>query len=78
MSQSSAPSQAQGQPLDLVITGMSCGHCVAAVKGALEELPGVTVNQVAIGSASVLLAAGASQDAVVEAVRDAGYDASVA
>ncbi len=65
------------QPLDLAISGMSCGHCVAAVKSALQELPGVTVNQVTIGSASVSLEPGAAPSAVLDAIRDAGYDADV-
>ena len=39
----------------LSITGMTCGHCVMSVKRALGELEGVTVEQVAIGSATVLI-----------------------
>ena len=39
--------------LDLEIQGMSCGHCVAAVKEALGELPGVNVDRVDIGTAQV-------------------------
>jgi copper chaperone len=35
------------------ITGMSCEHCVAAVKGALERLDGVQVREVKVGSATV-------------------------
>ncbi len=31
------------------IDGMSCGHCVAAVRRALERLAGVEVDEVAIG-----------------------------
>ena len=65
--------------LDLRITGMSCGHCVAAVRDALGQLPGVDVKHVAIGAASVAVDTRAtSPDSVVEAVRDAGYDAAVA
>ena len=64
--------------LDLAIDGMSCGHCVAAVRGALAELPGVTVKKVAVGSAAVTIEPGTtSPDAVVEAIRDAGYEAQV-
>jgi copper chaperone CopZ len=33
------------------IEGMSCGHCVARVKGALQGLAGVEVDDVAIGEA---------------------------
>lgn len=67
------------QTLTLAIEGMSCGHCVAAVRRALGETEGVEVKDVAIGSASVTVDPGvASADTVVEAVRDAGYEARVA
>jgi copper chaperone len=35
------------------IEGMSCGHCVASVKSALEGLGGVDVREVTLGSATV-------------------------
>jgi len=35
------------------IEGMSCQHCVARVKKALDGLSGVTASDVQIGSASV-------------------------
>ena len=63
--------------IDLAIDGMSCGHCVAAVRDALRELPGVTVQQVGIGSAAVTVDPSVTPpSALVEALRDAGYDAS--
>ena len=72
----SAPSV---QQLDLRISGMSCGHCVAAVRDALALLPGVDVKHVAIGEASVAVDTRATPpDSVLEAVRDAGYDAALA
>ena len=65
--------------LDLAIDGMSCGHCVAAVRDALGQVTGVTVKDVAVGSAAVIIdPARTSPSAVVEAIRDAGYDAEVA
>ncbi len=39
--------------LTMQITGMTCGHCVAGVTRALKGVAGVTVDQVAIGTASV-------------------------
>ena len=66
------------RPVDLAIEGMSCGHCVAAVRDALTALPGVTVERVAVGSAAVTIEPGTTPpDAVVEAIRDAGYEAQV-
>lgn len=39
--------------MPLAIDGMSCSHCVAAVRGALEELDGVRAESVMIGNAVV-------------------------
>ena len=62
--------------LELEIQGMSCGHCVAAVSAALEELPGVNVEQVRVGSADVSYEPSqVSADQIVLAVEDAGYSA---
>ena len=65
------------QPVTLEISGMSCGHCVAAVKSALNAAPGVAVQDVTIGSATVKLEPQTSPDIVVEVVREAGYEARV-
>ena len=71
------------QPVNatLAIEGMSCGHCVAAVKQALADVPGVADRQVAVGSAVLAIdpAARPVSDtiaAAIEAIRDAGYDAA--
>ena len=62
--------------LDLEIEGMSCNHCVAAVSEALRELPGVTVDEVRIGSAALRYEPDqVSLDDIVLAVEDAGYSA---
>ncbi len=56
------------------IDGMSCGHCVAAVGRALRALPGVDVEQVAVGSATIAYDPGAvSLDRIHAAVRAEGY-----
>jgi copper chaperone len=60
----------------LTIGGMSCQHCVRAVREALESVPGVTVSRVDIGSAEVTFdPTQSSAAAIAEAVTDAGYDA---
>jgi copper chaperone CopZ len=60
--------------LSLEIGGMSCGHCVAGVSKALEQLDGVEVEQVAIGSAVVRYDADAiTPSAITQAVEDEGY-----
>lgn len=57
------------------ISGMSCGHCVAAVQKALAALPGVTVHDVSIGSATVSIDESLSSRAAVDTAIDAaGYD----
>lgn len=55
------------------ISGMSCGHCVASVKKALEQVDGVQVEQVAIGKATVLADA-AKAPSIRDAIEDAGYE----
>lgn len=58
------------------IEGMSCGGCVRHVDTALRALPGVTVQQVDVGSAEVAWdAAQSSADAIVAALAAAGYQA---
>jgi len=68
--------------LPLAISGMSCGHCVAAVTDALRDVPGARVEQVAIGSATLALDPGSDPAAVasdaIDAVDDAGYAATIA
>ncbi len=60
----------------LEIEGMSCRGCVAAVRAALSVVPGIRVDDVSIGKASVAIdPATASVAAVIDAVQDAGYDA---
>lgn len=56
------------------ISGMSCGHCVKAVDKALQQIAGVTVESVAIGSATVAFD-DTQTDAgrIAQAIDDAGY-----
>lgn len=58
----------------LKIEGMSCGHCVGAVRRALDSLPGVKVEDVAIGEARIEFdPATTSTTAIAEAIEDEGY-----
>ena len=66
------------QTVDLAIKGMSCGHCVKAVQSALAAVPGVAVKDVRIGHATVEVEGGSARaEALVGAVDEAGYEASV-
>jgi len=58
------------------VTGMTCSHCVQAVTGELSALPGVADVRVdlASGAVTVTSAAPLTDDAVREAVDEAGYE----
>ena len=61
--------------MTMQIEGMSCMHCVKAVREALGELPGVEVERVEVGSATVAYdPARTPKRELLEAVRDAGYE----
>lgn len=58
----------------ILIGGMSCGHCVMAVRKELEKIPGITVREVSVGSARILFQSGeVAPEAVDRAVATAGY-----
>ena len=67
------------QQLKLEVAGMSCGHCVNAVREALAAVPGVKVEDVHIGTATVAFdEAKVTVGDLVDAVSEAGYEASEA
>lgn len=58
------------------IEGMSCDHCVRAVRQALEQLADVEVESVDIGRARIRYPADAmGVERILTAIRDAGYAA---
>jgi copper chaperone len=62
--------------LSLQIEGMSCGHCVAGVRRALESVEGVQAERVEVGSASVVYDPGlADVHRIKQAIEEAGYAA---
>ena len=64
----------------LNVTGMMCQHCVAHVTKALEGVSGVSSVDVSLeaGTATVEADASVTDEALVAAVVDAGYEATVA
>jgi copper chaperone CopZ len=65
--------------LTLTIEGMTCKHCLRAVRGRLEQTPGVTVKDVQIGTATLDFdPAKTNVDDIEEAIADEGYTAFVA
>ncbi|CAI0985525.1 copper-exporting P-type ATPase CopA [Serratia grimesii] len=67
---------AQHADTELQLSGLSCMHCAASTRKALEAVPGVIAADVSIDSAKVYGDAG--PEALIAAVEDAGYHASVA
>ena len=67
-----------GEELRLRVEGMSCGHCVARVTGALKRLKGVRDVRVSLSDkeAVVRIDPGAvGRQELVRAVEEAGYRA---
>ncbi len=60
----------------LSISGMSCAGCVAAVEDALRAVPGVSGARVNFAEHTALVEGEVTADALVAAVRAAGYDAA--
>jgi len=60
---------------ELKIDGMTCGHCSAAVKKALEKVAGVTGADVDLAAGRAHVAGKADLAALVAAVQDEGYQA---
>lgn len=66
------------EPLKLTIEGMSCEHCVRAVKNRLAATPGVAVEDVAIGSATLRYDPSKTNvDQIEDIIADEGYTAFV-
>ncbi len=63
------------EKVNISISGMSCGHCVTAVQKALAAVPGVVVESVQIGSATVVIDPETGSLAKAESAIDAaGFD----
>jgi copper chaperone len=61
------------------VSGMTCGHCEGAVRKALGEVEGVTeVLEVDREKSLAVVAGTADGVALVEAIREEGYEAEVA
>ena len=57
------------------VTGMTCGHCVAAVTAEVRQVPGVEQVDVVLetGALTITSAAPLEEAAVRAAVEEAGY-----
>ncbi len=60
--------------ISLKIDGMTCQHCVASVKKAVDGVEGVSSSDITIGAAQVVFdEEKTSMDSIVDAVKSAGY-----
>jgi len=67
------------ETLSLKIEGMTCMHCVAAVKKALAAVDGVEeVVGVSLDEGSATVRGNADVDALIAAVKASGYSAAAA
>jgi copper chaperone len=57
------------------VGGMTCGHCVSTVKGAVGSVRGAEHVEVDLAAGTVTVTGSPSDDAVVQAISQAGYDA---
>jgi len=59
---------------EFIIEGMSCGHCVMAVRKALSRLDNVKVSDVQIGKANVEYdETKTTESSIISAIDEAGY-----
>lgn len=64
--------------MELKIDGMTCGHCSAAVKKALESVAGVEAATVDLDAGRAVVTGSPELPALLRAVEDEGYRASPA
>ena len=57
------------------VTGMTCPHCVNNVAKALQAEPGVENVDVSLETGQAVVAGVAEREALVQAVKTAGYEA---
>ncbi len=59
----------------LKVTGMTCGHCVAAVTKALENVSGVEKADVSLEQGQAVITGDADTAAMIAAIKEEGYGA---
>jgi copper chaperone len=69
----------EGKMLKLKVEGMTCGHCVMHVKQAIAQVPGVQGPvEVSLEKGEALVNGTPALEAVLAAVKEEGYSASLA
>jgi copper chaperone len=61
---------------DHAVRGMTCDHCAGSVTAEIAKIPGVTAVKVdvSVGRVTVVSDRGVDDEAVTEAVEEAGYE----
>ncbi len=63
------------EELSFTVRGMTCGHCVAAVRAEIEKVPGIRAVTVDLQSKAVVVSGkNIDRSAVWAAVDEAGYE----
>jgi copper chaperone len=60
---------------EYLVSGMSCGHCEAAILGEVNQIPGVRGVDVSPRTGRMVVTSSAPIDEVLGAVDEAGYEA---
>jgi copper chaperone len=63
--------------VELNVTGMTCGHCQAAVTKALKNVPGVTDVKVDLQSGKAIVEGNTDPQSLIGAVAEEGYGATL-
>jgi copper chaperone len=64
--------------IELSVNDMTCGHCVSTVTKAVKELDAGAKVQVDLATKRVSVDGSVSQDEVIAALGEAGYEATLA
>ena len=64
--------------IELNVSGMTCGHCKAAVEKALMGVAGVERAEVDLEAGTARVQGDAAPGALIEAVKEEGYGAELA
>lgn len=71
------PATQDSDSVQLLLTGMSCASCVSKVQNALQSVEGVEVARVNLAERSALVTGHPSNEALIAAVKNAGYGAEI-
>ncbi|MEN2397777.1 heavy-metal-associated domain-containing protein [Pseudomonas halotolerans] len=60
------------------VQGMSCGHCVKAITQAVQAKDPAADVQIDLSARTVQVQSSLSVDAVIQAIKEEGYEARIA